>query len=193
MAGIEEVMRMTNGKQKGKRGELEFARLCRANGYEVRRTAQYCGNTGEAADCIGLPGIHIEVKRVEHLNIDDALDQARRDAEAKHDKRFMKEGEEMTHNEWKPARPTEPASKPGEKSTNSEFFDEHYDGRIQPIELMQAQMSHSEFRGFLLGNIIKYASRMGKKDSAVKDAVKIARYADWLVQHEKKYVIDPRK
>ena len=32
---------MTNGKQKGKRGELEFARLCRSNGWEVRRTAQY--------------------------------------------------------------------------------------------------------------------------------------------------------
>lgn len=77
---------MTNGKQKGKRGELEFARLCRANGYEVRRTAQYCGNTGDAADCIGLPGIHIEVKRVEHLNIDDALAQATRDAAASGDK-----------------------------------------------------------------------------------------------------------
>lgn len=73
------------------------------------------------------------------------------------------------------------------------YYDKHYAGAVQPIELMQAQMSHSEFRGFLLGNIIKYASRMGKKDSAVKDAVKIARYADWLVQHEKKYVIDPRK
>ena len=34
---------MTNSRAKGKAGELEFARLCRANGYEVRRTAQYCG------------------------------------------------------------------------------------------------------------------------------------------------------
>lgn len=72
-----------NSRRKGKAGELEFARFCRENGYEVRRTAQYCGKTGDAADCIGLPGIHIEVKRVEHLNIDDALDQARRDADAK--------------------------------------------------------------------------------------------------------------
>ncbi|WP_314315176.1 hypothetical protein [Negativicoccus succinicivorans] len=72
---------MTNGKQKGKRGELEFARLCRSNGWEVRRTAQYCGNTGEAADVIGLPGVHVEVKRVERLNIDDAMSQARRDSE----------------------------------------------------------------------------------------------------------------
>lgn len=64
---------MTNSRAKGKAGELEFARLCRANGYEVRRTAQYCGKTGDAADCVGLPRIHIEVKRVEHLNIDDAI------------------------------------------------------------------------------------------------------------------------
>ena len=69
-----------NGKQKGKRGELEFARLCRDQGYQVRRTAQYCGNTGEAADVVGLPGIHAEVKRVERLNVQDAIDQAKRDA-----------------------------------------------------------------------------------------------------------------
>lgn len=69
-----------NSKQKGKRGELEFCSLCRANGYEVRRTAQYCGNTGDAADCLGLPGIHIEVKRVEKLNFYDAMSQAVRDS-----------------------------------------------------------------------------------------------------------------
>ncbi len=73
---------MTNGKRKGKRGELEFAKYCRDHGYDVRRTAQYCGKTGDAADVIGLPQIHVEVKRVEHLNIDDALDQSRRDAAA---------------------------------------------------------------------------------------------------------------
>lgn len=72
---------MTNGNRKGKKGELEVARLCRTEGYEGRRSAQFCGNSpGGTADVVGLPGIHIEVKRVEHLNIDDALDQARRDA-----------------------------------------------------------------------------------------------------------------
>ena len=71
---------MTNSRRKGKAGELEFSRLCRAEGYDVHRTAQYCGKTGEAADCIGLPGIHIEVKRVEHLNIDDALAHRRNNA-----------------------------------------------------------------------------------------------------------------
>jgi hypothetical protein len=56
--------------------------LCREEGYQVRRTAQYCGNTGDAADCIGLPGVHIEVKRVENLNLRVAMEQATHDATA---------------------------------------------------------------------------------------------------------------
>ena len=72
---------MTNSRRKGKVGELEVVRLCKAEGYDAHRTAQFCGNNEEgAADVIGLPGIHIEVKRVEHLNVDDALGQSRRDA-----------------------------------------------------------------------------------------------------------------
>ena len=70
-----------NGKAKGKRGELEWAAVCRSQGYGyARRTAQYCGNTGDASDVVGLPGIHQEVKRVERLNIDEAMEQAIRDA-----------------------------------------------------------------------------------------------------------------
>ncbi len=72
-----------NSKQKGARGEREFAAVCRENGYDARRTQQYCGNTGDAADVVGLNGIHVEVKRVERLNIDDAMAQATRDAEKK--------------------------------------------------------------------------------------------------------------
>jgi hypothetical protein len=71
-----------NSRSKGKRGELEFSRLCREHGYETRRGQQYCGANGDA-DVVGLPGIHIEVKRVERLNIEDAMIQARRDAKGK--------------------------------------------------------------------------------------------------------------
>lgn len=60
-------------REKGKRGEREFAKLCRDQGFDVRRTAQYCGNTGEAADVVGLPHIHVEVKNVERLNVYDAM------------------------------------------------------------------------------------------------------------------------
>lgn len=69
---------MTNSKAKGKRGELEWARFCRNQGYQARRGQQYSGIEGE--DVIGLPGIHVEVKRVEKLNIYDAMSQAIGDA-----------------------------------------------------------------------------------------------------------------
>lgn len=72
---------MTNSREKGKIGEREWVKVCRGNGYDsVRRTSQYCGQTGDASDCVGLPGIHQEVKRVEKLNIHDAMAQAVRDS-----------------------------------------------------------------------------------------------------------------
>jgi Holliday junction resolvase len=71
-----------NSKQKGARFERELSKKLRSYGYETRRTAQYCGNTGLASDVVGLPHIHIEAKHVERLNIYDAMAQAKRDAEA---------------------------------------------------------------------------------------------------------------
>jgi Holliday junction resolvase len=67
-----------NSRQKGAAGERELAKKLREYGYECRRGQQYCGTNGDA-DVIGLPGIHIECKRVERLNIDDAMLQAIRD------------------------------------------------------------------------------------------------------------------
>ena len=69
---------MTNSRDKGARGEREFASLCRDQGYNrVRRGQQFSGLEGE--DCVGLPGIHIEVKRVQALNVEKAMAQSRRD------------------------------------------------------------------------------------------------------------------
>lgn len=68
-----------NSRAKGKRGELALARKLREHGFEARRSQQYAGVNGDA-DVIGLPGIHIECKWVERLNIWDAYDQANRDA-----------------------------------------------------------------------------------------------------------------
>ena len=49
-------------RQKGKRGELEVKNLLNSYGYSCRRGQQYCGVNGDA-DVVGLPGIHIEVKK----------------------------------------------------------------------------------------------------------------------------------
>lgn len=71
---------MVNSIRKGKNGEREFAKLCRHEGYSnVRRGQQYSGLEGQ--DIVNLPFIHCEVKRVERLNIQDAVDQACRDAD----------------------------------------------------------------------------------------------------------------
>lgn len=69
---------MTNSREKGASGEREWARVCRDNGYDCRRGQQYSGLEGE--DVVGLPGVHQEVKRVERLNIEEAMIQSRRDA-----------------------------------------------------------------------------------------------------------------
>lgn len=71
-----------NSKQKGARFERALASRFRDYGYDARRTAQYCGNTGDASDVVGLPGLHIEAKHQERMQLYDWMAQARRDAEA---------------------------------------------------------------------------------------------------------------
>ena len=69
-------------KAKGGRGEREFAELCRQHGYDAHRGQQFQGGI-DSPDVTGLPGVHIEVKRVERLNVDDAMRQSIRDSEGK--------------------------------------------------------------------------------------------------------------
>ena len=71
-----------NSKQKGARFERLLASKFREYGYDARRTAQYCGNTGDASDVVGLPGIHIEAKHQEAMRLYEWISQAKRDAEA---------------------------------------------------------------------------------------------------------------
>ena len=62
-------------KEKGKRAERELAGILRGYGYDCHRGQQYNGADG-SADVVGLPGIHIECKRVEKLNLYEAVNQA---------------------------------------------------------------------------------------------------------------------
>ena len=69
-----------NSRRKGADGERELANLLREKGFSgSRRGQQYCGSNGDA-DVVGLPGIHIECKRVEALNLDKAMEQAVNDS-----------------------------------------------------------------------------------------------------------------
>jgi Holliday junction resolvase len=71
-----------NSREKGKRGERQWRDELRANGYAARRGQQFSGSP-DSPDvvCDSLSWIHFEVKAVERLNIEDAMEQARRDSE----------------------------------------------------------------------------------------------------------------
>ena len=70
-------------RDKGKRFERALASRFREYGFtDARRTAQYCGSTGDASDVVGLPGIHVEAKHVEKMSLYDWMAQAKRDAAA---------------------------------------------------------------------------------------------------------------
>lgn len=72
-------------REKGKRFEREIANYLKERGYDARRSAQFCGKTGDAADVVGIPGVHIEAKHVEAMRLYDWIDQAVRDSEAGQD------------------------------------------------------------------------------------------------------------
>lgn len=70
---------MTNSRAKGATGEREWAKFLRDQGFEARRGQQFCGNNGDPDVISNLP-IHWEVKRVEALQLDKAMEQAIADA-----------------------------------------------------------------------------------------------------------------
>nr|WP_317413924.1 hypothetical protein [uncultured Solibaculum sp.] len=66
-----------SSQKKGAAGERELAALLHKAGYSTKRGAIPYGGS---SDVEGLPGIHIECKRVEKLNVLAAYQQAMRDA-----------------------------------------------------------------------------------------------------------------
>ena len=72
-------------RDKGKRGEREWASFLRTRGWTTaRRGVQHQGGP-DAPDvvCPELEGFHFEVKRTERLSLYDAMAQARTDAGGK--------------------------------------------------------------------------------------------------------------
>ncbi|MGC3956652.1 MAG: hypothetical protein QM813_01350 [Verrucomicrobiota bacterium] len=69
-----------NSRQKGKVGEREFASLLREQGFDARRGQQFSGGA-DSPDIVSeaLAWLHVEVKRVQNLNLTDACAQAERD------------------------------------------------------------------------------------------------------------------
>lgn len=65
-------------QRKGANGERELQEILRGRGFDVTRGGSQ--TYGTIPDLVGLPGIHIEVKRQERLDLLDAVRQAETDA-----------------------------------------------------------------------------------------------------------------
>ena len=73
-----------NSRNKGKVGEREFASLLREHGFDARRGQQFSGSP-DSPDVVSdaLAWLHVEVKRVQNLNLTDACVQAEGDCGGK--------------------------------------------------------------------------------------------------------------
>lgn len=68
-----------SSQRKGRAGELELVRLLRAHGIPAQPGQAV--SFGTTPDIVGVDGIHCEIKRVERLNVVQAMQQAIRDSE----------------------------------------------------------------------------------------------------------------
>lgn len=65
------------------------------------------------------------------------------------------------------------------KDKKSSYYDA---GGVETLEVIRAKLTPEQYRGYLLGNQIKYACRMMHKtpNNPRRDAEKAANYAVWL-------------
>ena len=66
-----------NSRQKGAAGERQWASYCREQGFDARRGQQFKG-TADSPDVVSesMKAFHAEVKRVERLDLQGAMDKA---------------------------------------------------------------------------------------------------------------------
>lgn len=67
-----------SSQSKGRRAEIELAKIFQAHGYDVRPGEAV--SFGAEPDLVGLENVHIEVKRRENVNLSAALAQAEEDS-----------------------------------------------------------------------------------------------------------------
>lgn len=61
---------------------------------------------------------------------------------------------------------------------------DYYAGNgLSPIgAFQQGLMSEEQYKGFLIGNVIKYVIRAGKKDDAIEDLEKAKHYIEFYLE-----------
>lgn len=65
------------------------------------------------------------------------------------------------------------------KDEKSSYYDV---GGIETLDVIKAKLTPDQFKGYLLGNALKYQCRMMHKtpDNPARDAEKAANYTRWL-------------
>ena len=66
-----------------------------------------------------------------------------------------------------------------ENKINPEHYHPHGIITHEPIEIMKNMLTPDAYRGYLVGNVIKYVSRYDKKNG-IEDLEKAKKYIDFL-------------
>ena len=66
---------------------------------------------------------------------------------------------------------------PGVIDSKSSYYDA---GGISTMDVIKAKLTDEQFKGFLLGNQIKYSCRLNHKGDPSRDAEKAANYSKLL-------------
>ena len=69
------------------------------------------------------------------------------------------------------------------KDEKSNYYDA---GGIEVFEVIRAKLTDEQFKGFLLGNAIKYSLRCNWKGTFLRDIEKCSNYSKWLKEFEEK-------
>lgn len=76
-------------------------------------------------------------------------------------------------------QPTAPPPQGGEEKKN--YYDE---GGVTVLDVIKAKLTPEQYKGYLLGNIIKCSLRFNFKGVSKQDAHKLADYSRWLDELE---------
>lgn len=68
-----------SSQRKGRAGEIEIVKILNCNG--ILAEPGQAVSFGSTPDIVGVDGVHAEVKRVERLNVPEAMNQAIRDSQ----------------------------------------------------------------------------------------------------------------
>lgn len=63
------------------------------------------------------------------------------------------------------------------RDSKSSYYDE---GGIEVLDVIKAKLTPEQYKGYLLGNSIKYALRCNFKGTKDRDIEKLANYSSWL-------------